>query len=127
MFNFPTKGSKIPDSAYRQPSPISRTTVLRKDILKSVKERNQRVEIKDKVMKTCSNEKLEMTKQFKSDTVDIKNSHERAINELEADCTKAKKLLSENAKNYALDYKQSRIIKRLLNIIEIETIKNQNF
>lgn len=97
MFNFPTKGSRIPSSAYRRPSPISRTTVLRKDILKSVKERNQRVEIKDKVMKTCSNEKLEMTKQFKSDTVDIKNSHERAINELEADCTKAKKLLSENA------------------------------
>lgn len=97
MFNYPSKGSRRPSSAYRRPSPISRTTVLRKDILDSVKERNQRVEVKDKIMKKCSDEKIELTKQFKLNSDDIKDSHQRAIRELESDCSEAKKSLSDNA------------------------------
>ena len=119
MFNYPSKGSRLPSSAYRRPSPISRTTVLRKDILNSFKERKQRVEVKDKIMKKCSDEKIELTKQFKLNSDDIKDSHQRAIRELESDCSKAKKSLSENA--------ELRLTKlRQLNARQILSEKNEH-
>ena len=96
MFNFPSKRSIMRKSEYRA-APISRTTVLGKDILNSVKERNQRVEIRDKIMNKCSDEKKDLTNQFKSSTGDIKEAHQRAIIELEKECSEAKQSLSNNA------------------------------